>query len=168
MMPLNSTSNLDSEICSATTGSKIFLSICPLLLAFGTCTNILSLLVLTRKRMIKHSTYSYLAILSVVDLTALYLGLIRDYLAHGFGIYMKSAFLCKIHSFLFYYTLDFSSWILVAVSVDRFLAITFVFSSYTRHLMLKFMSKPKIICSFIGFILFLLNLHFIIFKKLFK
>ena len=124
--------NNEQKFCSPTTGSKIFLSTCPLLLAFGTCTNILSLLVLTRKRMLKHSTYSYLAILSVIDMLVLYIGLIRDYLAHGYCIYISATWLCRLHSFLFYFALDFSSWILVAVSIDRFLAITFVFSSYTR------------------------------------
>ena len=157
-------SRADNEtlnFCSPTNGSKIFLSVCPLLLAFGTFTNILSLLVLTRKRMLKHSTYSYLAILSVIDMLALYLGLIRDYLAHGYCIYISSTWLCRLHSFLFYFALDFSSWILVAVSIDRFLAITFVFSSDTRNILLKVMAKPKLVCTFIGTSLIILNLHFL-------
>ncbi len=149
--------------CSATIGSKIFLSFCPLILIFGTFTNISSLLVLSRKRMRKHSTYVYLAILSCVDLMALWLGLTRDYLAFGFGIYINSTWLCRMHSFLFYYTLDLSSWILVAVSLDRFLAISFLFSSYTRQLLLKMLAKPKLICSIISVSLFLLNLHFLCF-----
>ncbi len=139
---------------------------CPLLLVFGTFTNILSLLVLARKRMRKHSTYLYLAILSVADMLVLYLGLIRDYLAHGYGIYINSTWLCKTHSFLFYFTLSFSSWILVAVSLDRFLAITFVFSSYTRQMLIKFLAKPKIICFSIGTGLCLINLHFFLFIKI--
>ena len=134
-----------NKFCSQTTGSKIFLSICPLLLVFGTCTNILSLLVLTRKRMMKHSTYQYLAILSVIDMLALYLGLIRDYLAHGYCIYITTTWLCRLHSFLFYFSLDFSSWILVAVTIDRFLAITFVFSSFTKHQLIKLLAKPRLI-----------------------
>lgn len=164
---VSTTTNKTDGLCSASTGSKIFLSICPLLLAFGTCTNILSLLVLTRKRMRKHSTYSYLAILSVIDMLALYLGLIRDYLAHGYQIYISATWLCRLHSFLFYYTLDFSSWILVAVSIDRFLAITFVFSSYTRQLLMKLLTKPKLTCFIIGCCLFCLNLHFFFFIEVF-
>ena len=160
----NSTAKSNS-ICSTTLGSKIFLSMCPLLLLFGTFTNILSLLILSRKRMRKHSTYVYLAILSVIDLLALWLGISRDYLAHGYGMYIKSLWLCKLHSFLFYFTLDMSSWILVAVSVDRFLAITFVFSSYTRQLLLKLLAKPKLICSIICLSLFLLNLHLVFFVQ---
>jgi hypothetical protein len=163
-----STEYVPSTFCTPTTGSKIFLSICPLLLAFGTCTNILSLLVLTRKRMRKHSTYLYLAILSIIDMLALHLGLIRDYLAHGYCIYINTTWLCRLHSFLFYYTLDFSSWILVAVSIDRFLAITFVFSSYTRHLLLKLLAKPKLICCIIGTCLFFLNLHFFFYIEAFE
>jgi hypothetical protein len=155
-----------ASFCSATMGSKIFLSICPLLLCFGTCTNIFSLLVLSRKRMRKHSTYVYLAILSVIDLLALWLGLMRDYLAHGYGIYIKSMWLCKLHSFLFYYTLDLSSWVLVAVSLDRFLAITFVFSSYTRKVLLKLLAKPKLICCVICSCLLVLNLHLLFYVEI--
>nr|QVK45663.1 G protein-coupled receptor [Proales similis] len=152
-----------SQGCSATLGSKIFLSMCPMLLLFGTCTNIFSLLVLSRKRMRKHSTYVYLAILSVIDLLALWLGLLRDYLAHGYGIYIGSTLLCRLHSFFFYYTLDMSSWILVAVSLDRFLAITFRFSSHTRQMLLKLMGRPKLICSFLAASLFFLNSHLLLY-----
>jgi hypothetical protein len=91
----------------------------------------------------------------------LYIGLIRDYLAHGYCIYISATWLCRLHSFLFYFALDFSSWILVAVSIDRFLAITFVFSSYTRNILLKVFSNPKLVCSIIGLCLFFLNLHFL-------
>ena len=159
------TKNVTGSYCSPDLGSKIFLSMCPLLLGFGTCTNIFSLLVLSRKRMRKHSTYVYLAILSVIDLLALWLGLVRDYLSHGYGITIQSSWLCKLHSFLFYYTLDFSSWILVAVSIDRFVAITFVFSSYTRQLLLKVLAKPRLICCIIGCCLMLLNLHFVFYVE---
>jgi hypothetical protein len=152
--------------CSDTMSSKIFLSICPLLLLFGTFTNIFSLLVLSRKRMRKHSTYVYLAILSVVDLMALWLGITRDYLAHGYGIYIKSAWLCKVHSFMFYFALDLSSWILVAVSLDRFFAITFIFSAYTRQLLLKIAGKPKFVCSILCLFFIVLNLHFVFFVEL--
>lgn len=152
--------------CSETMSSKIFLSISPLLLLFGTFTNIFSLLVLSRKRMRKHSTYVYLAILSVIDLLALWLGIIRDYLAHGYGIYINSLLLCKLHSFLFYFTLDFSSWILVAVSLDRFFAITFIFSAYTRKLLLKIAAKPKFVCSILCAFFFLLNLHFVYYVEI--
>ena len=151
------------KFCSEDMGSKIFLSMCPMLLLFGTFTNILSLLVLSRKRMRKHSTYVYLAILSVIDLLALWLGITRDFLAHGFNIHIRAWWLCKLHSFFFYYLLDMSSWILVAVSVDRFIAITFVFSSYTKQMLLKLLAKPKMICSVLLAFFALLNLHFVIF-----
>ena len=156
----------NGSYCSETMSSKIFLSICPLLLLFGTFTNIFSLLVLSRKRMRKHSTYVYLAFLSVIDLLALWLGIIRDYLAHGYGIYIRSMWLCKIHSFMFYFTLDLSSWILVAVSLDRFFAITFIFSAYTRKLLLKIAGKPKFVCSFLCVFFFVLNLHFVLYVEL--
>jgi hypothetical protein len=162
----NKKMNTTAHYCSETLSSKIFLSICPLLLLFGTFTNIFSLLVLSRKRMRKHSTYVYLAILSVFDLMPLWLGMIRDYLAHGYGIYIKSAWLCKLHSFLFYFTLDVSSWILVAVSLDRFFAITFIFSNYTRKKLIKIASKPKFVCSFICIFFFVLNLHFVYYVEI--
>jgi hypothetical protein len=155
------TTKTSSQTCSVDLSPKIFLTVCPVLLIFGTFTNIFTLFVLSTKRMLRHSTYVYLFILAIADLFALWLGLVRDYLAHGFSIYITSTWLCKLHSFFFYLTLDFSSWILVAVSLDRLFAVTYVFSAHHNH----FFLTPKVLCTIIFTFLFIINLHLVYFVE---
>ncbi len=82
-------------------------------------------------------------------------------MAHGFSIYIRSTWLCKLHSFTFYLSLDLSSWILAAVAIDRFLAVTFVFSTRLG----KLYPHPKVVCPVIALTLFFINLHLLLFVK---
>jgi hypothetical protein len=97
-------------------------------LFIGSIGNSLSFIVFTQKQLRTHSTFRYLAYLSVVDLIVLYLGLgniiLRDYFQ--FDIREQSLFLCKFHTFLTYVTTHLSSWILTIVSIDRAIACTVV------------------------------------------
>jgi len=94
----------------------------------GSIGNSLSFIVFTQKQLRTHSTFRYLAYLSIVDLIVLYLGLgnilLRDYFF--FDIREQNLFLCKFHTFLTYVTTQLSSWILTIVSIDRAIACTVV------------------------------------------
>jgi MFS family permease len=97
-------------------------------LLIGSIGNSLSFIVFTQKQLRTHSTFRYLAYLSIVDLIVLYLGLgnliLRDYFL--IDIREKNLFLCKFHTFLTYVTTHLSSWILTIVSIDRAIACTVV------------------------------------------
>ncbi|CAF2808374.1 unnamed protein product [Rotaria sp. Silwood2] len=97
-------------------------------LFIGSIGNSLSFIVFTQKQLRTHSTFRYLAYLSIVDLIVLYLGLgniiLRDYFL--FDIREQNLFLCKFHTFLTYVTTHLSSWILTIVSIDRAIACTIV------------------------------------------
>jgi hypothetical protein len=97
-------------------------------LFIGSIGNSLSFIVFTQKQLRTHSTFRYLAYLSIVDLIVLYLGLgnliLRDYFY--IDIREQSLFLCKFHTFLTYVTTHLSSWILTIVSIDRAIACTVV------------------------------------------
>ncbi|CAF1220002.1 unnamed protein product [Rotaria sp. Silwood1] len=97
-------------------------------LFIGSIGNSLSFIVFTQKQLRTHSTFRYLAYLSIVDLIVLYLGLgniiLRDYFL--FDIREQNLFLCKFHTFLTYVTTHLSSWILTIVSIDRAIACTVV------------------------------------------
>lgn len=97
-------------------------------LFIGSIGNSLSFIVFTQKQLRTHSTFRYLAYLSIVDLIVLYLGLgnliLRDYFL--LDIREQNLFLCKFHTFLTYVTTHLSSWILTIVSIDRAIACTIV------------------------------------------
>jgi hypothetical protein len=97
-------------------------------LFIGSIGNSLSFIVFTQKQLRTHSTFRYLAYLSIVDLIVLYLGLgnliLRDYFR--IDIREQNLLLCKLHTFLTYVTTHLSSWILTIVSIDRAIACTVI------------------------------------------
>lgn len=94
----------------------------------GSIGNSLSFIVFTQKQLRTHSTFRYLAYLSIIDLVVLYLGLgniiLRDYFF--IDIRGQHLFLCKFHTFLTYVTTQLSSWVLTIVSIDRAIACTVI------------------------------------------
>ncbi|XP_033759856.1 G-protein coupled receptor 4-like [Pecten maximus] len=108
----------------------------PFLIIVGTVANFCSIVVLLRKPMRTSNTMFYLLVLSVGDIFVLYTGLLRYWLKFGFDkdIRLISNASCKFHGFLVYVSLDFTAWILVAVTADRCFAICHPF-------------KAKIVCT---------------------
>ena len=126
---------------------------------FGTIGNLLSLLVLCRKKMRIHSTFTYLTLLAFCDTLVLYFGLLRDYLVNKYQINIYGDYFCKFHVFSFYFMLHMASWLLVAVNIDRLIAASFLGLS-------KKWCTPRIaliVSLCIGIILAVLNSHFIFF-----
>lgn len=105
-------------------GVMIWKVVPPFLILFGTIGNTLSVLVLTRKGIRNSTTALYLTFLAVSDLLVLYTGLLRQWLNYlvSYDIRHHSEAACKIHLWLVYTTLDFSAWILMAVTLERVLA----------------------------------------------
>ncbi|KAK3087502.1 hypothetical protein FSP39_006710 [Pinctada imbricata] len=103
------------------TTQYIWTIVSPILILVGTVSNVLSIIVLTRKRLIRNNTMFYLAVLSVTNICALYVGLLRYWMryAFGFDIRTHSSVTCPAFTFLVYFLSDFINWTLVAVAVDR-------------------------------------------------
>lgn len=135
----------------------IWICISPCLLFIGTVANILSITVLVRKSMRTSTTMFYLTILSFGDLFVLYTGLFRFWLQHAFKLDLRllSDFGCKVHAFLVYFSLDFTTWILVAVTVDRCVSVALPLKA-KRYCSLK---KAKVSVVIIGTIMALINIH---------
>ncbi|XP_013380316.1 thyrotropin-releasing hormone receptor [Lingula anatina] len=97
----------------------------PLLIVMGTFGNCLSLAVMTRKSMRATPIGIYLATLSVADLVVLWVGLMRHLLSSFdvADIREFSVFSCQMTKFLTYFSMDFAAYILVAVSVERYIAV---------------------------------------------
>ncbi|XP_061179616.1 cysteinyl leukotriene receptor 1-like [Saccostrea echinata] len=93
----------------------------PILLVLGTVTNILTIIVLLRKKLRRKTTIFYLTILSIINLLTLYIGLGKTWLMVTFDVYIsvQSEFLCRFSTFALNLLLNLTVWILVAVTVDR-------------------------------------------------
>ena len=136
----------------------IWIYVSPVLILVGTFGNFLSILVLVRKSMRSSTTMFYLTALSFGDLFTLYTGLLR-YWIEAFDqvdIRNKTDAGCKIHTFLVYFSLDFTVWILVAVTLERWLCVSLPFRA-KRICSLK---MSRIVVIVIICVLFCKNMHF--------
>ena len=104
----------------------------PIVIAIGIIGNTLSILILSRKRMRKHTSAFYFTVLAVTDLLVLTVGLLRNFLVALMGydpIRTYSQASCKIHTFLVYFLGQFSAWVLLSVTVERFISVWFPFKA---------------------------------------
>ena len=131
----------------------------PVLLVLGTIGNILSVYVLTRRSMRKHSTYFYLAILSTADTCVLLVGLLRLWIGQitGYDIKNEHDWACKLIHVLGHTLSDYSGWLIVAVTAERYVAVCHPLKatnicSRTR--------ATRVVMLLLG-VIFVLNLHFI-------
>ncbi|VDI70357.1 Hypothetical predicted protein [Mytilus galloprovincialis] len=99
----------------------------PLFLMIGFVGNLLNICVLFRLKFYKNATYTLLFILAFTDLTVLFTGLTRYLIIYASDVDIRvlSEFSCRFSLFLIYFSMQFSSWILVLVTVIRFMK-TFV------------------------------------------
>jgi hypothetical protein len=131
----------------------------PILIVIGTIGNILSCVILLRRQMARISTYVYLGALAIVDTFVLYMGLFRIWIGEvaNFNIMSKHDAICKIFMLLGYSASDFSVWIIVAVTVERYIAVCFPLQA---NIMCN--TKRALFVIFAIFALILtINLHFL-------
>jgi hypothetical protein len=141
------------------------LRIYPILFIFvGTVGNLLSVYVVLRSKLRRHSTFIYLAFLSVIDLTVLYTFCVNFILHAWFNIDLQQVSLvaCKIYSFSIYFFPQTSAWILTAVSIDRVFALTRGIRK-TRKIRLTYFILISIFL-----ILFLLNIQFLFYNNTYQ
>lgn len=93
----------------------------------GIVGNFLSFSVLARKRMRRVSTYTYLAVLSVADTFVLTIGLLMLWVGQltGRDVRARDPWSCKLLNVFSYTASDFSVWLIIAVTVERFIAVCY-------------------------------------------
>ncbi|ESO07825.1 hypothetical protein HELRODRAFT_170384 [Helobdella robusta] len=104
----------------------LLLYVTPILLVFGLVGNFLSFLVLTRKSMRIISAYLYLIVLSVVDTVVLCIGFIKLWIPAirtDLDIRLKYDSICRLTNALGSTVSDFSVWLIVAVTVERYVVV---------------------------------------------
>ncbi|CAF1248362.1 unnamed protein product [Didymodactylos carnosus] len=136
-----------------------------LLIAIGTIGNTLSALTLSRKKLRIQVTSIYLIALALSDLGNIFFSVLNFYLVriseqNNMRLYHNIA--CKLHIFFTYYFINLSPTLLVAVSVQRYLAIAKHHYS-KRHCTVK---NAYIIITLIAIISFCIQLHWGIFYEL--
>jgi len=128
------------------------------LIVLGTIGNSLSLAVMMRKNLRRHTTALYLMVLAVVDTAVLYNWFVRNwtYAISGIDTRLLSVASCKIHTFCSYFFVDFESWILVLVSFERLFAV------FAPHRVRNIFTKKSAIIQITatGVFLVIVNLHF--------
>lgn len=129
----------------------------PILLLVGTVGNIVSLLVLLRKNMRKRSTYNYLAILSIADTCVLYFGLLQYYLEEGYGYTIVSSWGCKLLHMIKFTVTDYSVWLIIAVTVERYIAT--VYPLHTAVMCTQ--KRAALVMSAMLIMLMIINSHFL-------
>lgn len=154
---------LDPETRTLFTFMIIILKVYPVLVfTLGSFGNLLSFCVLIRTGMRRYSTFCYLACLALVDL-----GVIITFSINFISLYhfdydiQQEAFKCKLYAFCIYFLPQYSSWILVAVSIDRVIS-----AKYLR--LAKTWSKPKhsvLVTFLLGIFLGILNSHFFLYEN---
>ncbi|XP_045160176.2 C-C chemokine receptor type 5-like [Mercenaria mercenaria] len=98
----------------------------PILILCGTTGNTLTIIVTMRMKKLS-STAVYLLILAVSDTTILLCGPLRNWISFAWGkdIRRLSDAACKVQLYLTYASLHFSSWLLVAVTMERTISVVF-------------------------------------------
>ena len=101
----------------------------PGIVVCGTLGNIMSFIVLLRRRMRKRSMYLYLALLAWADTGVLYLSAFKTWLrvTTGFELLHQSAASCKLVMLFLLFCLDLSAWLIVLITAERFAVVWFPF-----------------------------------------
>lgn len=150
--------NMDTEDKFAEASAMFWNILAPIFLGLGILGNVLTLMVIRRIGIKKQATLVYLSFLAATDIVVLVTGLPRywilnvfeyDYITYSNGT-------CKLYMFTIYLSFQYSSWILVWVTIERLIKTYWPFA-YQRYC-----SNSKAIICMIAtlFVLILVNGHF--------
>ncbi|KAK3085409.1 hypothetical protein FSP39_002903 [Pinctada imbricata] len=155
---MNSTSSFQTgQIQENRVIRDILLYVSPILLCIGTVGNCLAFYVLSGIKS-KTSTYFFLAALALMDLCVLYIGLCRLWVAQltGFDVKDTSNVLCKLVIFVGYVSSYSSTWLIVAVTLERCIAVR---KPLKVLLICKYVRAKYVVAAIIGMAC-LANVHF--------
>ena len=117
----------DEQDDSLSLANILWIYVSPAIFLFGFIGNVLILIVMGRRKFHGSTTSVYLRIMALADLCCLVVGMLPEWLENSHIITFKEIHpvTCKIEKFLHYTTGDTSIWILVAFTIDRFVAVCF-------------------------------------------
>ena len=129
----------------------------PVIIITGTIGNIFSFIIMIRREMRQTPTFFYLAMLAIADTAVLYVSAFKTWLRiiSGYELSHINAFSCKLTMFLVHFSIEFSAWLIVAVTIERFLAVWFPLKAST----MCNLSRAKFITLIVAVIFMLVNSH---------
>ncbi|XP_060067669.1 growth hormone secretagogue receptor type 1-like [Ylistrum balloti] len=132
------TSTSPTEELLAEVSSYLWKILSPVLFLVGIFGNTFSVIILRRMRFLKKPSLFFLVPLAFTDMTVLCVGLSRYWVNEMFDFDLRliSQAGCKINLFVIYVSMQFSSWILVCFTFERFLKTNFPFR-YIRVMTVK-------------------------------
>ena len=135
----------------------VYLTFFPVFLVMGTIGNVLAVAVMMRKKNRKHAIAWYIAILSLSDTVFLY-SAIPWYIVYesshqtiDISVYAR----CTLDYFTYYFSYQYSAWILVLISIERFFSIVYPIKA-------KVLATPlraRQICLVLALILTIINVY---------
>ena len=96
-----------------------------ILIVIGTVGNIITIIVLLRQKLRRVSSTMYLLALAINDLLVLHFGLLRHWIWKTHKLDVRPHLHCGFHVWLVYTTVAYSSWILVALTIERVVSVKF-------------------------------------------
>ncbi len=138
-------------------GAILWTYVCPIIVIFGLCSNILSFLIFCQNPL-RHSTFSlYIRVLAVSD-TGVLLSLGFYYwikTVFNIDITSKNAFFCKIWTTFAQMMSAMSGWVLLALAMDRVIGV--YWPHRYKHISTK--KKASVILTLIVVTMFALSSH---------
>ena len=130
----------------------------PTIIVIGTIGNLLTFLIMLKPSMRMTSTCFYMAALAIFDTLALYFNCFTKWLAffEGLDALKVSSAACKTINFMSYTCFDIAVWTLVAMTIERFLAVHFPFKA-SKYATIK---NGKIVLVVLIIVFTGINLHF--------
>ena len=137
----------------------------PFIILVGTISNSLTFLVMRRKKMRHQSTYFYMAVLAIADEMVLLVGCLTFwiYVSTKHSLILRSIFWCKTICMLLYATSHFSVWIVVIMTIERFIAVALPLQAHS----LCTVKRAKLATTILAVIVLCINGHFLFTHTLF-
>ena len=132
----------------------------PFLIIFGITGNALTVIILLQKHLRKSATSIFLVSLAISDILALTTGLVRQWIKYAFKVDIRedvSVTGCRLHWFLVYVVTQFSSWMLICVTMERTIS---TFQPHKRRVFCKVRNASLAVGAILT-ALFLLNGHYL-------
>ena len=132
-------------------------TIIPVIVLMGTVGNTLSFCVLLRRRMRSTPMYFYLTLLAVADTFVLYVSAFKVWIraVTQFEVLHVSNVGCKLLMFILLCSFYMSAWLVVLVTLDRFLVIWFPFRGY----MLMRIRQARLTAAVLAVVIAVYNAH---------
>lgn len=104
---------------------SVWVTVPPIIIAIGTIGNCFTIAIILRRKVKLTSTSLFLLALAFSDLILLFTAPLRQWIRHYWNIDIRQLgeVECRIHTFLTYASVHISSWLLVAVTLERVFSV---------------------------------------------